>query len=340
MVFDRRAPRAAQLRQLVRELRAGRARMLATLVSDHRQTAARLRGAYDDIVENLDSDIRRLTGGSDVTPAGIRQFRNATERRLHELDSVIDAEATRLQGNGVEAGYRTGLRNLQNGGLSARFSQTTLTAIQRAIGYADSRAFATAVSGLAPFHAERVGNIIIAAVEQGNNPRNVARTVRRYFTQSRSPMADALRLTRTTQAYAARDATHESYSTAGIDSWIWSSALDGRTCMMCISQHGQRYPMSEKLNEHHNGRCSAIPVTPTWERIGFSGGQEPAYETGADWFARQDEQTQRRIVGPTLLDAINNNRVQFTPDVITGTYTNPIYGEMKRPRNISDIVNN
>jgi hypothetical protein len=93
------------------------------------------------------------------------------------------------------------------------------------------------------------------------------------------------------------------------------------------------------LNDHHRGRCAAIPITPSWRELGFPDGREPAFETGVDWFNRQDAATQRAVLrNDRLFAAIQAGEVAFTPEMIVGTYDNDVFGRMRRARSFVEIV--
>ena len=61
--------------------------------------------------------------------------------------------------------------------------------------------------------------------------------------------------------------------------------------------------LDERLDDHVSGRCTAIPLTKSWEAILGEKGQgipdtRPQIELGTDWFARQPEDVQRAMRGP------------------------------------------
>jgi len=87
--------------------------------------------------------------------------------------------------------------------------------------------------------------------------------------------------------------------------WIWWCELGPTSCPACIAMHGTVFPAEDPGPfDHPNGRCDSVPLTRSWADLGFDE-LEPdvGYETGPEWFANQDEPTQRQILGPSRLAA-------------------------------------
>lgn len=83
-----------------------------------------------------------------------------------------------------------------------------------------------------------------------------------------------------------------------------------------IAQHSTKHPANEPGPlDHHQGRCTAIPVTKTWRELGFDidepEGLRP--QSGIDWFHSLDEEQQRRVLGPKRFEAWQDGR--FPPEL-------------------------
>jgi len=104
-----------------------------------------------------------------------------------------------------------------------------------------------------------------------------------------------------------------------LQGWVWNAAFDDRVCMSCIVMHGTIHPVEEPLNDHHNGRCVAIPLV-----IGFP---NPVTETGEQWFARQSEATQRSLMGREYYDAWRGGA--FDLSEMSTTHRDEVYGDMR-----------
>lgn len=326
--------------RLDEDAQAVRDRTVAMAVADYEPIATRLEEAYTSVLQSMEGIFSQLPDfGTNPTEDEIRLALQAWQAQIQAELSVMQSEiiglAGELESGAITGGYGVAVSNLQAGGMGVVYSQSTLEIIQAGINIVDSQPFQDAVNAWSAYHAQEVADIVVAAVARGENPRVVARLIEDYFRSRANPQADALRLMRTTQMYAVRVATANTYRENGVSEWVWVANLGNtRTCMGCICMHGTRHPTTMALNDHHNGRCSMMPVTPTYAELGFEGGTDvmAGMTSGQDWFAMQPPDVQRAIMGPQLYEAYSQGQIPFTPDVIMGTYSNPIFGNMQRPR--------
>ncbi len=79
-------------------------------------------------------------------------------------------------------------------------------------------------------------------------------------------------------------------------------------CMACLMADGQFYELSVPFEEHPAGRCSSAPAV--------RGAPPLVYETGEQWFMRQDAVTQRKMMGPGRYAAWQEGRFAL-PDLVT-----------------------
>lgn len=328
-------------KQLQEEIRRGRQAFYGRLARDAVDTTARLEKAYQARLAGVTRAIRefedRTKGGEGPTLGGLETLREKLERELDDLqDAVVDVSA-QLQNAGAEDGVRAGIAALQRGGVSATYHLPTVETIQAGISYVDSAAWRAAVGKLARYHADAAADAVLDAIARGINPRQTARWLRAYFNESRRPMVDALRMARTTQLYAAREGTRQIYERTGVEQWIWSANLGNpRTCFSCVCLHGTVHPVSEVLNDHHNGRCAPIPVTPRWAELGIAGGRELAIETGVDWFRKLPTEQQASIMGPKFYEAWTAGA--FRLEQVPRLYHNDIFGPMWRKSTLAELL--
>ena len=176
-------------------------------------------------------------------------------------------------------------------------------------------------------NVERVRSLILESVTLGLNPRELARII---VTEGLGMgLTDALRMARTLELYAYRDATLANYNQYDvIKGWVWMSALiPGRTCMSCVNMHGTIHGLDETLNDHHGGLCAMLP---------YMGGRNPITQSGEDWFNNQDPGTQVKMMGLAKFDAWQQGR--FTLSEVTGVHNDPVYGDMRYERSLKDIL--
>lgn len=176
------------------------------------------------------------------------------------------------------------------------------------------------------FHAEDIGQKIIDAVRKGWNPIRTAKELKKVYSY---PLTDALRMTRTVQIYSYRRASHDNYRANGevVHGWIWYAKLDGLTCLSCIDNHGKAFPLDEELNDHHNGRCTAIPAV-----FGYN----PVDTTGEDWFNGLTEAEQAKIMGKGKFNAWKEGKISFGQFSVEND--DPVYGRMKTEASLKSLL--
>lgn len=180
--------------------------------------------------------------------------------------------------------------------------------------------------------ADRIEQELIKAVVIGNNPRLTAQIIRQELGLS---LARTLNTARTAQIYSYRTATHFNYQNNAdiVKSWIWYSSLDPRTCTSCWAKHGTEYSLNYMLNDHHQGRCTAIPQIRNAEKYGL---RNLDVEDGETIFNRLSNTQQIEIMGPTRLEHYRRNDFNFSD--MSRPYENNIYGTMVRESTIGELL--
>jgi hypothetical protein len=131
------------------------------------------------------------------------------------------------------------------------------------------------------------------------------------------PLSKALTIARTETNRAFREATKETYrrNPHVVKGWIWMADINGdpEPCLACLAMHGTKHEMDETLDDHPNGRCTMLAITPSFEELGIEGVDQPdtAVESGADWFDRQPEERQREIMGEERYDLWKQGNLDF-----------------------------
>lgn len=174
------------------------------------------------------------------------------------------------------------------------------------------------ISQLAPTTTDYVLEKLLEGVTLGYNPTKTARAIRDAYGRG---LTDSLRMVRTVQLYSYREANRASYVANSdiVEGWIWSAKLDGLTCLSCIAQHGTLHPLTETLNDHHMGRCAAIPKVTIFPAA--------ISETGEQWFYKQPEAIQRKMMGGGRYDAFKAGAFKFGE--LSDTHEDSVYGQMR-----------
>jgi SPP1 gp7 family putative phage head morphogenesis protein len=239
------------------------------------------------------------------------------KKQVDQFGTLSLQQTRMLQHQGAQLGQQSAL---------AQLDATVPPGVKYSFGIPDPKAIADLVGatqagspladlfgGFGDEAAQNVSNALVTGLSLGHNPRVVARDVSQALGISR---ARALTIARTEQIRAYRSANLQTFQANKdvVDVWIWSAALDRRTCAACIAMNGTEHPLSEQMGSHPNCRCVMQPKTKDWSAILGPLGidtstipdSRPQIQSGADWFDDQDESTQRAILGNAKFAAFQN----------------------------------
>jgi hypothetical protein len=179
---------------------------------------------------------------------------------------------------------------IQAGRSVARFDLLPIEAVENMVGLAgDGKPLFSVLSqrALTPEAIDGLTTALIRAVAMGDNPKTTAKKMKDGLTQG---LTKALTIARTEQLRAFREAGRQQAEKSGVvTGWIRRSALQARTCLACLSLDGKEYSISEPMDDHPNGRC--------FQEFIIKDVPPSQVETGAEWFDRQSEKTQRAMMG-------------------------------------------
>lgn len=327
------------------EIIAQRNRWRQELVEDYQPVAERLVRAYGGVADNLQSVADDLVNQLvEMVDAGVTIDRGAlqgmtTYQRLlvqtrietNDFARLLERQMTGLSEDAILTGSRAarGLSTTIGGQIVARvWIEPSPEVIARLISYVDSAAMQTRFAAFGTNAATDLADTILAGVAQGKGPRAIARLMSDWI--EGVPLGWANNAARTVQIYSYRYANHTAYraNERVLDGWMWSAALDARTCVSCISQHGKVYPLNKTLNDHHSGRCAPIPLVKgaTWML---------EMQTGPEWFVEQPVSTQRKMMGPGMYDAYQRGDVAW--EDLSRPYHDDVYGEMLRVSTLREL---
>lgn len=215
--------------------------------------------------------------------------------------------------------------------LVARFRALPPETVERLMGFLDPTGPLYArLELLAPHAAEMFRDAILENIALGRNPKTWAAAVTRALGVG---LTDALRMARTVQLYAYREASRANYATNDhiVKAYEWYARLDGLVCPACLAMHGTIHDLNTTLNGHHNCRCSLIPVTilsPNGHSI----------QPGEEWLKAQPEADQRKLLGKGMYEAYKSGK--FTLADVVKEHDDEVYGPMKTTRSLKDLLGN
>jgi hypothetical protein len=100
---------------------------------------------------------------------------------------------------------------------------------------------------------------------------------------------------------------------ARIQGYMRLAQQDDRTCAACLLLDGTIYQREDEFSDHPNGRCHLVPV--------LDRNAMPERETGREWLLRQDEATQRSIMGNPNYEAWQRGAIDL--DDMKGVHRAP-----------------
>ena len=177
-------------------------------------------------------------------------------------------------------------------------------------------------------------NKLLEGIALGYNPKKINSLINQALGE---PLTWSINTIRTTQMYSYREATRANYiaNSEIVGGWKWYAALDGRTCLSCVNQHGKEFPVSATLNDHHQGRCTQIPLIDKPERFGL---QSPQIETGETWFNNLPKKQQIQMMGQERHRAYQQGKFKFQE--LSETYDNDSFGKMLKEASLKSLLGN
>lgn len=304
------------------------ARERAKLLRIERNGASEITRTYRVAAERMRREIEAITAlieearreGVEVKPVWL--LRQARYQRLlvqleeHTLVFLRATTATieRAKRNGIAAAEEAAPKlTLAALGTAPRVAQRAVLdsfstlpgeALESLVMLAgDSGPLGQLLAEIAPDVVQGARDALSYGIAAGRPVRDIARDLQRV---TDLPRSRALTISRTEVLRAYREASQESFrSSPAVAKWRWQAALDTRTCPMCWAMSGTEHPLSEPLASHPNCRCSAVPVTTSWEELGFEGipDRRPTLPVGSEAFAALSEGDKLAILGQRRLDA-------------------------------------
>lgn len=283
------------------------------------------------LVDAYSSAWKRLALTLDLLTARIQAARDAgeavdagwlaREERLRLLEQQVVSEVTQIarSANGAISAARWHAIELAQAhaatqtaaamgeppvGVTFSFARLPADAVRVLVADLDPRAsLGGLLEELAPAARAAVRSALTDGLILGESPSAIARRMRSAVGGS---AVRATTVARTTLIRTYKSASLASYRANSdvVTGWIWLATLSARTCAACLAMHGTRHGLDEEFHDHPRGRCCAVPWVRTWAELGYDvPDQAQDYGSGAEWFARQDENVQRRVLGRAKLAA-------------------------------------
>ena len=208
--------------------------------------------------------------------------------------------------------------------LSAAFTRINIGAVESFIGFAgDGSPLYTLLAADYAVAVNAIVDSMVANLAMGQSSAQIARGI---MEASGMGLDRAMLIARTESQRAYRLASTEQYRQSGVTMGFMRLVKKDGACIACLMLDGERFESESDLDDHPNGRCTAVPIV--------EGVDAPAWEFGQDWFANQTEDKQREILGNTRFEMYQNG----TPlDAFAGKTHNDTWGDSPQAIPISTL---
>lgn len=272
---------------------------------------------------------RRQAAGESVSQdmlfrlARYREFARQVRSVVGEYGGTVAPDIARAQREAFDAGVSDAVAQLREMGVSTSFTRLPVEATNVIIGAAAGSPLRDLIAASWPNAVDAITGKLIEGVALGRNPRVIAREMAQASGMS---LARALNVARTEQIRAYRESSRQLYQQAGITQYRRISAKSARTCPLCLGLDGRIYDTQNAMHSHPSCRCTSVPIVP--------GYKFPPRQSAAEWFAGQDEDTQRAVLGPGRLDLYRRG---VPLGAMVELYDDPKWGPQTRARTLAQI---
>lgn len=334
---------------------ADAARFAADLERNVTAAQTQMLAAWSDAYWQIRDDMDRLAArveaarrdGTRVSPAWLYQEQRyrtllaQTQRSLTQYADAATTATTREQARALADAQANATALVQDAAASAgaTFLRTNPAVVDALAGVmANGGALQTYLRSRIP--GEAVDGIRAALTRGVATGKGIDWMVREVTRSTALAHTRAVTILRTETHRVYREATRATYRANAdvLDGWVWTSALDRRTCPACVAMHGTLMPLDERLDGHPRCRCAMVPQPKAPGALLDDPSlpdTRPPIETGEAWYAAQPPDVQRAIVGPLKYDAMQAGELSLA-DVV-GRRSSDTFGTMRYERSLLAI---
>lgn len=146
------------------------------------------------------------------------------------------------------------------------------------------------LDAVGPDVSRSVRTHLVSGLLAGQPPRTVGRAISRDVGLA-SARAQTIARTETLRSYRMAQQVAWERNKALVPRFRRLAALNRRTCPACLAMDGAEQETGTLMASHPNDRCTVVPI------LAIPGLAQTPPESGADWFARQDADVQRTVLG-------------------------------------------
>lgn len=309
-----------------------------------RAAASEMVRQYGAIWQRIKIDLERLTrqyweqvqNGEDVPISWLfeanrlQTLQQQVEREIAVFAQQADISIRAQQWEAVQAAgrYFDAQMASQLSGVGVLWNRLPREAVADLIGFTQKGSpLRELLDELGPQASKSIRKALVSGLALGQNPREIARQVRKALGGN---LARALTISRTETLRAWREAGYrQALANSDIlEGWEWLSAKQERTCAACLAMDGTVHKLIERLDDHPNGRCTRLEIVKGFPR--------EKRETGAEWFDKQPDSVQRKVLGDAGYEAYKAGVVSLQDFV--GRSHSRDWGTTRYARSLKEIL--
>ncbi len=295
------------MRQFQAQLAARETLQVAQMVRAWLQVEDRLQGDIDALASEFAAE---KAAGRAISQAKLYrmaryqtllgQLREQVSQYTVYADDSITAEQMVMAGFGID--HAAQAIQAASVGVTASFDQLPISAVENMVGLAGNGSpLKTLLANAYPDAVQGMTTALIRGTALGWHPTKTARAMR---AGTEMGLQRSLTIARTEQLRVLRASSDAQYQASGVvRAKKRLAAHQTRTCMACLAEDGKIMKLDEPFYDHPAGRCTAVPVLVNI--------RTPQWQSGKDWFAQQDEATQREMMGTKRFEAWRDGAFKF-----------------------------
>lgn len=313
----------------------------ANVLAREEKEMTRLAQHWGQISRNMEQELGQLSKRIADLRAEGKEVTQQMLRRQGEYRSMLQSAAARHaefsqyaatliaseQRNNMEQGMEDAVTVLTDAGIDIGFRVVDVAAVEEMVGLlGDGSPVRDVLTRRFPGNWEVAEQQLLQGVAKGWNPRKIAKMMAGTLGGA---LSDAMRIARTEQLRAYREASRSTYKESGVvRQYKRMAAQDTNTCIACLALDGTVYSVEEPLEDHPNGRCAMVPM--------IMNRPEPEWRSGEDWFEGLDEGDQRKILGPGKFEAFKDAKFDFKQ--LAKVVDSPVWGKTVQVRSLAELL--
>jgi SPP1 gp7 family putative phage head morphogenesis protein len=176
-----------------------------------------------------------------------------------------------------------------------------------------------------PYAWQGMSDALVEGIAQGLSPRETARKMADGMSDG---LDRILRIARTEQLRAYRQATVMQYRESGVVAGYRRLVAKAKACLACLMSDGELFRTADDLSDHPNGACTCIPI--------LYGVEERDWLKGEQWFKSLESDRQKEIMGADYYRAWKSDKFKLK-DLVTHSHSD-IWGDAPQVKALKELV--